>query len=140
MRSALPVIIIMVALFGNSASSAGGVMTGGFSEVAGETGTDPDVRHVMDFFSSEVKNSMFQDEACEFVGDDIDKVERQVVAGMNYRLKVSLRYRCGAKEVVVRCEEIRVFVPLPVYCKDTDPNNPKCMDLLETVDDKCSRG
>merc|ERR1719420_2639550 len=103
-------------------------MTGGFSEVAGETGTDPDVRHVMDFFSSEVKNSMFQDEACEFVGDDIDKVERQVVAGMNYRLTVSLRYSCivpgGAQEVLVRCEEIRVFEPLPVYCKDTNPDNP----------------
>ena len=75
--------------------------------------------------------------------DEIDKVERQVVAGMNYRLTVSLRYSCtipgGAKEVIVRCEEIRVFMPLPVYCKNTGPNNPKCMDLLETVDDKCSR-
>ena len=35
-------------------------MTGGFSEGGGEMDTDPDVRHVMDFFSSEVKNSMFQ--------------------------------------------------------------------------------
>ena len=71
--------------------------------------------------------------------NDIDKVERQVVAGMNYRIKVSLKYSCGAKEVVVRCEEIRVFVPLPVYCNDATDNNPKCMDLLETVDEKCSR-
>ena len=42
----------------------GGARTGGFSRgfsgVAGETGTDPDVRHVIDYFSSEVKNSMFQ--------------------------------------------------------------------------------
>ena len=38
----------------------GGVMAGGFSGVSGETGTDPFVPHVMDFFSSEVNNSMFK--------------------------------------------------------------------------------
>ena len=75
--------------------------------------------------------------------DDIEKVERQVVAGTNYRLTVSLRYNCivpgGSQEVNVRCEEIRVFEPLPVYCEGPNPDNPKCMETLETVEDKCSR-
>merc|ERR1719264_1071391 len=119
-----------------------GGFSGGFSELA-EAGSDPEVGHVMTFIASEVKNSMFQGEACEIAVDDVHKVERQVVAGMNYRTTVSLKSTCiipgGARESVVRCEAVRVFQPLPFRCNSPNPDNPKCMELTEAdMSEKCS--
>ena len=75
--------------------------------------------------------------------DSIHKVERQIVSGKNYRITVSLRSTCvipgGGSESVVRCEQVRVFVPLPFRCDSPNPDNPICIELTETdVSEKCS--
>ena len=75
--------------------------------------------------------------------DDVHKVERQVVAGMNYRVTVSLKSTCvipgGARESVIRCEKVKVFKPLPFSCNSPNPDNPKCMELTEAdMSEKCS--
>ena len=75
--------------------------------------------------------------------DSVHKVERQVVAGMNYRVTVSLKSTCvipgGARESVLRCEAVKVFQPLPFSCNSPNPDNPKCMELTEAdITEKCS--
>ena len=57
--------------------------------------------------------------------DNVKKVERQVVAGTNYRVNVHLKSSCvipgGAGEAVIKCRKVRVFVPLPVNCNNPYP-------------------
>ena len=63
-----------------------------------------------------------------------------MVAGMNYRITVSLKSSCvipgGASESIVTCEKIRVFQPLPHQCTSPNPDNPKCLETSEM--EKCS--
>ena len=74
--------------------------------------------------------------------DNVKKVERQVVAGTNYRVNVHLKSSCvipgGAGEAVVKCRKVRVFVPLPVNCNNPYPGNPNCAELTHDVSEKCS--
>jgi len=139
MRTSLRIVILSVTMLAGSAFSTGQIITGGFSELP-DAGSDPAVGHLMDFLASEVRNSLFQGEACEITVDNVDKVERQVVAGMNYRVTVSLKSSCvipgGASESIITCEKIRVFQPLPHQCTSPNPDNPKCMETSEM--EKCS--
>ena len=63
--------------------------------------------------------------------DSIHKVETMLVAGMNYRITVSLKSTCiipgGARESVIRCEKVKIYKPLPFNCISPTPDNPKCM-------------
>ena len=77
--------------------------------------------------------------------DGIHKVETQVVAGLNYRITVSLKSTCiipgGARESVIRCEKVKIYKPLPFNCNSPNPDNPKCMEFTEAetdVSEKCS--
>jgi len=121
----------------------GGGFAGGFSQVF-DHGSDPEVGHVMDFIASEIKYGMFQgDDACSIEVDNVKKVERQVVAGTNYRVNVHLKSSCvipgGAGEAVIKCRKLKVFVPLPVNCNNPNPDNPKCAELtVPDVSEKCS--
>ena len=69
------------------------------------------------------------DDACSIEVDNVKKVERQVVAGTNYRVTVHLKSSCvipgGAGEAVIKCRKLKVFVPLPVNCNNPNPDNPK---------------
>ena len=60
---------------------------------------------------------------------EILQVERQVVAGTNFRLKLRLRAREGedCEERTERvCQDILVFRPLPFACEPS-PENPDCL-------------
>ena len=81
--------------------------------------------------------------------DSIHKVETMLVAGMNYRITVSLKSTCiipgGPWVSNIRCERVEVHKPLPVYCISPNPDNPKCMIFLKLrtdsetdVSKKCS--
>ena len=67
--------------------------------------------------------------------DNVKKVERQVVAGTNYRVTVHLKSSCvipgGAGEAVIKCRKLKVFVPLPVNCNNPNPDNPKGLSIYD---------
>ena len=74
--------------------------------------------------------------------DNLGRVESQVVAGTNYRITFSLKSTCaipgGSNEIAINCQEIVVYVPLEVFCKDPNPDNPKCMEMSVRLEENCS--
>ena len=83
-----------------------------------------------------------QNDNCDVELDNVGRVESQVVQGTNYRITFSLKQTCvipgGSQESAINCEEVVVYVPLSVYCNDPDPANPKCMEISERIEEKCS--
>jgi len=71
---------------------------------------------------------------------DVLDVQRQIVAGTNFKLKLKLRTKFGSDcsdELVRVCENIVVFRPLPFNCMPT-PENEECLELTRPEEISCS--
>eukprot|EP00091_Calanus_sinicus_P021796 TRINITY_DN6608_c0_g1_i2.p1 TRINITY_DN6608_c0_g1~~TRINITY_DN6608_c0_g1_i2.p1 ORF type:complete len:263 (-),score=74.76 TRINITY_DN6608_c0_g1_i2:59-733(-) len=119
---------------------------GGSFPVLGGFGSEPIEKEVKLLAAKATKNLLTTvagvtgDECSHAQLLEILDVQRQIVAGTNFKLKLKLRTKSGSDcsdEIVRVCENIVVFRPLPFNCLPT-PENEECLTLTRQEEIICS--